>query len=97
MNEWYRKHVFDSRLQHEDWEAFRDPDELIYRVYTRVEDGQEGYIDGLLDEYDEIDHDETLAAEWLDVLERLYTPRRYLQTSLQMAAAYCCRSHRRAP
>jgi toluene monooxygenase system protein E len=88
MNEWYRKYVFDSRLRHEDWEQFRDPDELIYRVYTRVQDGQEDYIDGLLDEYDEIDHDETLAADWLDVLERLYTPRRYLQTALQMAAAY---------
>lgn len=88
MNEWYRKYVFDSRLKHDDWEEFRDPDELIYRVYTRVQDGQEDYIDGLLDEYDEIDHDETLAADWLDVLGRLYTPRRYLQTTLQMAAAY---------
>ncbi|MDH3673046.1 MAG: aromatic/alkene monooxygenase hydroxylase subunit beta [Gammaproteobacteria bacterium] len=88
MNEWYRRYVFDSPLQHDDWEEFRDPDELIYRVYTRNQDGQEDYIDGLLDEHDEIDHDETLPPEWLDTLEHLYTPRRYLQTSLQMGAAY---------
>ncbi|MEQ8967865.1 MAG: hypothetical protein RID91_18765 [Azospirillaceae bacterium] len=88
MNAWYRDKVFDSPLRHDDWEEWRDPDQLIYRVYTRIQDGQEQYIDGLLDEHDEIEHDAGLAPEWLDVLERLYTPRRYLQTTLQMAAAY---------
>ena len=88
MNEWYRKYVFDSPLQHDDWEAFRDPDQLIYRVYTRSQDVQEDYIDGLLDEHDEIEHDENLSSDWLEALERFYTPRRYLQTALQMAAAY---------
>lgn len=88
MNEWYRKYVFDSPLQHDDWEEFRDLDELVYRVYTRSQDGQEEYIDGLLSEHDEIDHDETLQSEWLDVLEKLYTPRRYIQTTLQMASDY---------
>ncbi len=88
MNEWYRKNVFESPLQHDDWEEFRDPDELIYRVYTRSQDGQEEYIDGLLNEHDEINYDETLQPDWLNVLERLYTPRRYLQTTLQMGAAY---------
>lgn len=88
MNAWYRKYVFDSPLQHDDWEAFRDPDQLIYRVYTRIQDGQEDYIDGLLDEHNQIGHDEDLQPEWLDVLEQLYTPRRYLQAALQMGAAY---------
>lgn len=88
FNEWYRKNVFDSLLQHDDWEEFRDPDQLIYRVYTRTQDVQESYIDGLLDEYDEIDHDKTMPTEWLAVLERLYTPGRYLQSALQMNAAY---------
>ena len=88
MNEWYRKNVFDSPLQHEDWEEFRDPDQLIYRVYTRAQDVQESYVDGLLDDHNEIGHDAGLKAEWRDVLEHLYTPRRYLQTALQMGAAY---------
>ena len=88
MNEWYQRNVFDSALQHENWEDFRDPDELIYRVYTRAQDGQEEYIDGLLNEHNEIGYDADLLPEWLDVLERLYTPRRYLQMALQMDAAY---------
>jgi toluene monooxygenase system protein E len=88
MNEWYKKNVFDSPLQHPDWEEFRDPDALIYRVYTRSQDVQEDYIDGLLDEHNEINHDDSLPTEWLDVLERLYTPRRYLQSALQLGGAY---------
>lgn len=88
MNNWYQKNVFDSALQHDDWEEFRDPDGLIYRVYTRMQDAQEDYIDGLIDEHDEIEHDKDLQPEWLDVMELLYTPRRYLQSALQMNAAY---------
>lgn len=88
MNDWYRRYVFDSRLQHEDWEQYRDPDELVYRVYTRAQDSQEEYVDGLLNEHDDIEYDAGLPAEWLQVLERVYTPRRYLQTTLQMGAAY---------
>ena len=88
MNEWYRKNVFDSALQHDDWEEFRDPDALIYRVYTRSQDSQEEYVDGLLNEHNEIGYDAELQLEWLDTLEKLYTPRRYLQSALQMSAAY---------
>jgi toluene monooxygenase system protein E len=88
MNEWYRKYVFDSPLQHDDWEEFRDPDALIYRVYTRNQDAQEEFIDGVLSEHNEIGHDQDLQPEWLTVLEEMYTPRRYLQTALQMSAAY---------
>jgi toluene monooxygenase system protein E len=88
MNNWYQKNVFDSPLQHDDWEEFRDPDGLIYRMYTRMQDSQEDYIDGLIDEHDDVEHDKGLPAQWLDVLEQLYTPRRYLQSALQMNAAY---------
>jgi toluene monooxygenase system protein E len=88
MNDWYRTNVFDSPLQHEDWEEFRDPDALIYRVYTRSQDSQEEYIDGVLNEHNDIRHDDDLQPEWLDTLEKLYTPRRFVQTALQMGAAY---------
>lgn len=88
MNEWYRNYVFDSPLQHDDWEEFRDPDALVYRAYTRSQDSQEEYIDGLLSEHNEINYDIELEPEWLGVLNKLYTPRRYLQTTLQMTAAY---------
>ena len=88
MNTWYQKNVAESPLQHDDWEDFRDPDELIYRVYTRTQDGQEEYIDGLLNEHNEQGYDAELSDDWLEVLESLYTPRRYLQMALQMGAAY---------
>lgn len=88
MNEWYRKNVFDSPLRSDDWEEFRDPDQLIYRIYTRNQDVQEDYIDGLLDDHNEIEHDKGLRPEWLDCLESQYTPRRYVQSALQMCAAY---------
>ena len=88
MNEFYKRNVSESPLQYPDWEGFRDPDEMIYRVYTRIQDQQEQYVDGLLDEHNEIGHDAALPAAWLDVLERLYTPRRFLQMALQMGAAY---------
>ena len=88
MNAFYQRHVSESPLQHPDWEAFRNPDEMIDRVYTRVQDQQEQYVDGLLDEHDEMGHDATLAPAWLALLERLYTPRRFLQMALQMGAAY---------
>ena len=69
MNDWYRKYVFDSNLQHDDWEEFRDPDEMIYRNYTRTQDSQEEYIDGVLSEHNDIGHDEDLSAEWLNILK----------------------------
>mgnify|MGYP003311353010 CR=1 FL=1 len=88
MNSWYQQYVSECPLQHANWEDYRDPDKLIYRDYTRLQDGQEEYIDGLLNEQDEMGHDHKLEPQWLDVMERLYTPRRYLQSALQMGAAY---------
>ncbi len=88
MNVWYKEHVFESPLQCDDWEAFRDPDGLIYRVYSRMQDSQEDYIDGLLDEHSEVGHDSNLTKEWVDLLAKLYTPGRYVQSALQMNAAY---------
>jgi len=88
MNTWYQKNVSQSPLQHPEWDRFRDPDEIVYRTYTRIQDGQEEYVDGLLSEYAELGHDAALAPEWLDTLERLYTPARYLMSALQMGSAY---------
>ena len=69
MNEWYKKNVFDSPLEHDDWENYRDPDELVYRFYTLNQDAQEQYVDGLLDEHDELGHDAGLEGEWLAILQ----------------------------
>lgn len=88
LNRWYRKYVRESPLTHSDWDAFRDPDQLIYRNYNIMQDEQESYVDGLLDEHDKLGHDAGLSAPWVDVLARLYTPARYLLHAVQMASAY---------
>ncbi len=88
MNEWYRTHREGSPLKHDDWDGFRDPDELVYRTYNIMQDGQENYVDGLIKEFDGLDHDQGLAPEWVEVLAALYTPGRYVMHGLQMASAY---------
>lgn len=88
MNKWYRQYREGSPLTHECWDDFRDPDEQVYRTYNVIQDGQENYVDGLLEEFDTLDHDEGLNEAWLQVLARLYTPGRYLMHTLQMASAY---------
>ena len=88
MNQWYRKNVFESPLQHPDWNKFRDPDQLTYRAYMAQQDGQEEYVDGLLREHAERGHDGELSAEWIKVLAELFTPLRYVFGALQMEMAY---------
>ncbi len=88
MNTWYRRNRDESGLQHPDWNSFRDPDELVYRTYTMLQDGQETYVYGLFDQFNEREHDTSLDASWVATLAQLYTPGRYLFHTLQMASAY---------
>ena len=88
MNRWYKKYNQGSPLQHDDWNAFRDPDEQVYRTYNMVQDGQENYVYGLFDQFNQREHDKGLTPEWGRTLARLYTPSRYLFHTLQMASAY---------
>ena len=88
MNQWYLKYREASPLKHADWNAFRDPDEMVYRTYNIMQDGQETYVDGLLDEHNANDHDGGLSAAWIQQLAELYTPGRYLLHAAQMGSAY---------
>jgi len=89
MSKWFRKYRFDSPLTGDlNWEDFRDPDEMIYRSYNTLQDGQETYVEGLLDEFNELGHDSGLEADWVDALQRFYTPSRYLIHTVQMASHY---------
>lgn len=67
---------------------FGDPDQLVYRTYNLMQDGQETYVDGLLNEYSNNDHDLTLPASWIATLQRAYTPARYLLHTAQMSLGY---------
>jgi toluene monooxygenase system protein E len=88
MNEWYKKNTYGSALKHSDWNAFRDPDEIVYRTYNMMQDGQETYVYGLLEQFSKREHDKNLASGWLGTLGLRYTPTRYLFHTLQMASAY---------
>ncbi|WP_078119344.1 aromatic/alkene monooxygenase hydroxylase subunit beta [Thiosocius teredinicola] len=88
MNTWYKKNTFDTALKHADWNAFRDPDEVVYRTYNLMQDGQETYVFGLFDQFNEREHDKALDPCWAGSLVRLYSPARFLFHALQMASAY---------
>ncbi|BEG78335.1 aromatic/alkene monooxygenase hydroxylase subunit beta [Achromobacter xylosoxidans] len=88
MSRWFKQHTLNSPLKHDDWNAFRDPDEVIYRTYNLMQDGQETYVFGLFDQFNSREHDKSLDPRWAGKLARLYTPARYLFHTLQMASAY---------
>ncbi len=94
LADWYRKYRNQSPLQHDDWDAFRDPDQMIYRTYNIVQDGQENYVRGLFDQFNERGHDQMLEPEWVECLATSYSPVRYLFHTLQMGTAYV---HQMAP
>jgi toluene monooxygenase system protein E len=88
MADWYRQYRNNSAVQHDDWDAFRDPDELVYRTYNILQDGQETYVEGLLDQHNDEEHDKGLDADWVRSLAAHYAPGRYLLHTVQMASAY---------
>jgi toluene monooxygenase system protein E len=88
MNQWYKRFRDQTALKHDDWNAFRDPYELVYRTYNMLQDGQETYVQGLFNQFNEREHDKALDPQWAGTLARLYTPARYLFHTLQMASAY---------
>lgn len=90
MARWFKEKRNASPLQHPDWNAFRDPDEMVYRTYNLQQDGQETYVLGLFDQFSARGHDAMLERTWAGSLVRLYTPARYLFHTLQMASAYLC-------
>ena len=88
LSKWYVQYRSKSLWQHQDWDGFRDPDQLVYRTYNTIQDGQEAYVDGLLDDHDRNDHDLALPPEWMSILAQYYTPGRYLIHAAQMSSNY---------
>ncbi len=75
MARWFKQHRNASPLKHPDWNAFRDPEEMVYRTYNMQQDGQETYVLGLFDQFSARGHDAMLERTWAGSLARLYTPR----------------------
>ncbi|PWR17854.1 toluene monooxygenase [Zavarzinia compransoris] len=88
INRWYKKNLLESPLRHDDWLAFRDPEEVTYRRYNIIQEGQENYVAEIMDRFSNEAHDTGLDGEWQTVLSRLYTPGRFLHHTVQMVSAY---------
>lgn len=88
MSKWYKKYRNGSPLKASDWDGFRDPDQLIYRNYTLIQDGQESFVDGLIEDHSRNEHDTSMPDTWTELLGRMYTPSRYLMHAVQMSSNY---------
>ena len=87
-NLWFLAYRDNSPLQLDDWEVYRDPDQLTYRAYVAKQSAQETKVAGLMDSYAAIGHDQGLSAGWVEILRTLYTPIRYPSHALQMLQSY---------
>ncbi len=87
-NLWMRAYRDQSPLQAEDWESFRDPDSLTYRVYVTQQHEQETKVAGVLEQYAAAKADTGLDAQWRATLARLFTPTRYPVHGAQQVQAY---------
>src|SRR5262249_9652001 len=87
-NRWLIEHPDSSATTVPDWDAFRDPDAVTYGSYVTMQDDQETYVEGLLEQFDAEHHDATLPAATLDFLAHAMTPTRFLAHGQQMLSAY---------
>jgi toluene monooxygenase system protein E len=87
-NLWFLTYRDQSPLQAENWEQFREPDSLTYRMYVNAQAESESKVHGVLEEYALLGSDTTFAPGWLDLLGTLYTPSRYAVHGFQQIEAY---------
>jgi toluene monooxygenase system protein E len=87
-NLWLKRHRDSMPLTVQDWNGFRDPDQVTYRKYNTLQDQQETYVDGLLAEFTSKNSDASLTPAAVDLLAGVLTPSRYLSHGLQMLSAY---------
>jgi toluene monooxygenase system protein E len=87
-NLWFLTYRERSPLHVDDWNGFRDPDEITYRRYVTMQDEQETIVASLLAKYADADHDKALSLAWRSCLAKLFAPTRYPSHAMQMAYAY---------
>jgi len=87
-NRWLIEHRDNTELSVADWDGFRDPDAVTYGSYVAMQDDQETYVEGLLEQFDSDGHDIAMGSSTLDYLATVLTPSRYLAHGQQMLSAY---------
>lgn len=88
QNLWFLTYRDRSPLRSEDWNGFRDPDQLTYRKYVTLQDDQETAAQAILDDYSQAGHDSGLSPSWVAALATLLTPIRYPAHAVQLCHAY---------
>lgn len=88
VNLWFMTYRDKSPLQVEDWHQFRDPDEMMYRKYVSMQEEEEAFINGALDEYSEAEHDRQVSDRWTTAMGTFFVPTRFLIHGLQMCQMY---------
>jgi hypothetical protein len=87
-NLWFLTYREGSPLKVDDWNAFRDPDQMTYRAYVGLQDDEETKAEGLLTQYAEAGADAGLSEGWVSVLGQLFTPARYPLHGAQQVQSY---------
>ena len=87
-NLWFLTYRDNSPLRAEDWDGFRDPDALTYKVYVNLQAESEAKVHGVLEAHAQADADAALDAGQVALLGRLLTPARYLYHGFQQIQAY---------
>ncbi len=88
VNLWLLTYRDKSPLSCDDWDGFRDPDQMTYRKYVELQAEQENMIEGVIEEYEAKSHDAHLSGEWVAFLGRALCPMRYPNHAIQMTQAY---------
>lgn len=87
-NLWFLTYRDNSAFRAEDWDAFRAPDKLTYRMYVNAQAESEHKVQGVLEQYGTAGADAGLATGWTQTLAHLYTPSRYPTHGFQQVEAY---------
>ena len=84
----YARHQRGCPLRSPDWEAFADPRETTYPLYTDLQAQKEIHLDALLHSADTEGHAARLDETWRSRLVGVLGPARFAWHGLQMISAY---------
>jgi toluene monooxygenase system protein E len=87
-NLWFLTYREQSPFQVDDWNGFRDPDQIHYRAYVNLQATEQTKLDGVLQQYGDAGSDAKLSAEQVELLAKVLAPQRYLVHGMQQIEAY---------
>lgn len=85
---WYEKNQMASALDVSKLQEFHDPSQLNYTKYVEEQARQEIFLMNLFRSISISDYDKRLPSGWIDRLELILSPARFLFHGLQMVSSY---------